>query len=387
MADWVFIVVSVAVAAFVGGVTNHFAIKMLFHPREPLFIGKFHVPFTPGLIPKRREDIAESLGNVVADYLVTAEGLQELLLRPAFRNQSEQYLRNLLARLSDSQMTIHEAALTVWEPEQWENVKYRLAEAGKYGMEQTLDRLWNNLGLGDRPLKDLVPGWTAENRERWSEAAAEAVLDAVLEELLSSEGQRMLSKLATNLVDQAGGFLGTMAAIFVDEDKLVRKLTPALVRALQGEEAKSRVAAAIQGKLELFGEKPAAEMLEMITGSSAKTWLSGKVGELPLQQWIGSAEQIRISSLIAPWRSQAEAALPAFTDRLLALIVKGIPAAMRAIQLPKMVQEQVQKFPVERLEEVILSVSGKEFRAITWLGVLLGGIIGLFQSVIVLWMR
>ncbi|MGV2805536.1 DUF445 family protein, partial [Clostridium perfringens] len=65
---------------------------------------------------------------------------------------------------------------------------------------------------------------------------------------------------------------------------------------------------------------------------------------------------------------------------------RSIPAAMKAVNLPQLVQEQVEKFPIERLEEIILSVSGREFRAITWRGVLLGGVIGLFQSMlIVLW--
>lgn len=387
MADWIYVLISVIVAAFVGGVTNHFAIKMLFHPRNPIYIGKYHVPFTPGLIPKRREDIAESLGNVVAEYLVTTEGLQELLARPAFKKQAEQYLENLLVRLSESELTLKEAALRVWEPERWEHAKSRLADTGRSVADRGLNLLWNDLGWGDRLLKDLLPGWNEENRQRWSGAAAKAVLLAVEEELLSAEGQRMLTKLAGDLADKAGGFLGTMAAIFMDEDKLVRKLTPALVRALQSEEAKGKVAKAIRGKLELFGEKPAAELLEMVTGTPATEWLSDKINQLPLEKWIAAAESVRISSLVAPWQAQAQAALPSVTDRLLALVVKGVPTAIKAIQLPKLVQEQVQKFPVERLEEVILSVSGKEFRAITWLGVLLGGIIGLFQSLMIIWVR
>ncbi len=385
MADWLYVLISVTVAAFVGGVTNHFAIKMLFHPRNPIFIGKFHVPFTPGLIPKRREDIAESLGNVVADYLVTAEGLQELVTRPAFQKQAEQYLENLLARLGASEMTLKEAALMVWSSERWEDAKVRLADSGRSVADRGLSLLWNDLGWGDRLLKELVPGWNEENRMRWSGAAAEAVLRAVEEELLSAEGQRMLSKMAGNMADKAGGFLGTMAAIFMDEDKMVRKLTPALVRALQSEEAKGKIVSVIQNKLETFGEKPVSELLELATGMSASEWLSDKTKQLPLEKWITVAESIRVSSLVAPWQAQAKAALPSVTGRLLAIIVKGIPTAMKAIQLPKLVQEQVQKFPVERLEEVILSVSGKEFRAITWLGVLLGGIIGLFQSLLMIW--
>ncbi|MEF2968845.1 DUF445 family protein [Paenibacillus sp. M1] len=385
MADWLYIVVSVAVAAFVGGVTNHFAIKMLFHPRNPVYIGKFHVPFTPGLIPKRRDDIAESLGKVVADYLVTTEGLQELMLRPAFRSQSEQYLQSLLSRLGESDITLKQALQKIWKQEEWDTARRRLADTGRAAADRGLRLLWDRLDLGERKLGELIPSWNGETRKRWSQAASGAVLEAVVEELLSAEGQRLLKNMAEGMMDKAGGFLGTMAAIFVDEDKLVRKLTPALVLSLQGEEARGKVAKAIEGRLEVYGEKPLAELFASLTGSGAEEWLSGKVRELPLEKWLESAEGIRISALVAPWQSRVEAAIPAVAERLLGLIVKGVPAAMKAIELPKLVQEQVQKFPVERLEEVILSVSGKEFRAITWLGVFLGGIIGLFQSAFMLW--
>lgn len=90
MQNWLFILVNVCVAAFVGGVTNHFAIKMLFHPREEKIILGRRVPFTPGLIPKRKDEIAESLGHVVSDYLVTSEGLQDLIRRPVFRSKMEE---------------------------------------------------------------------------------------------------------------------------------------------------------------------------------------------------------------------------------------------------------------------------------------------------------
>lgn len=384
MDDWLYVLVSVAVAAFVGGITNHFAIKMLFHPRNPIYIGKFHVPFTPGLIPKRREDIAESLGNVVADYLVTPEGIQELVLRPAFKSQAESYLRGLLVRAGESRMTVREAACAVFGESRWDEVKHTLAESGITAAERGIRYLWNDGGWGERSLKEVVPGWTEENRKAWSEMAASALLSAIEEELLSADGQRMLSKMAAGMVDKAGGFLGTMAAIFVDEDKLVRKLTPALIQALQGEAARAKIEKAVQSRLEMLGEKPLAELLERMTGSGAEEWLSGKLKELPLLKWIESCEQLQVSGLIAPWIPRAEQALPGVTERLLAWIAKGIPVAMRAIQLPKLVQEQVQKFPVERLEEVILSLSGKEFRAITWLGVFLGGLIGLFQSLLML---
>ncbi|WP_178024244.1 DUF445 family protein [uncultured Paenibacillus sp.] len=386
MPDWLYVLVSVTVAALVGGVTNHFAIKMLFHPRNSVHIGKFHVPFTPGLIPKRRDDIAASLGQVVADYLVTAEGLQETVQRPAFRNKAEDALRGFVERLASSEATLRQAALRVWSAAEFEALKPRLAAGVRETAMRGFARLWEHADLGSLPLKRLVPGWSEENRKAWSAALAGALLGVVEEELLSASGQRMLSKMAAGMMDKAGGFLGTMAAIFMDEDKLVQKMTPALVQALRGEDAVNKTAQAIETRLELYGEKPVSELLAILTGEEALGWLGGKLEQLPLERWLEQAESVSLRSLIEPWKAQAVAMVPVLTGRLLDLIAKGIPAAMQAVDLPGLVEEQVQKFPVERLEEVILSVSGKEFRAITWLGVLLGGMIGLFQSLLMLWM-
>lgn len=382
---WVYIVVSVLVAAFVGGITNHFAIKMLFHPRKSIYIGKFHVPFTPGLIPKRRDDIAVSLGNVVAEYLVTTEGLQEMVRRKAFQNKAEDYLRGLLYRFNDSSLTLKDAAHKFWDQDEWESVKIRLADGLRLTAVHGISSAWNKFGLNEVELKAIVPGWSEDNTKRWSEAAADAVLGAVEEEILSAEGQRMLTKMASGMMDQAGGFLGTMAAIFMDEDKMVRKITPAIVRALRSDEARSKIVQVIQQRFDEYGDKPAVELLELLTGEDSQSWISGKITNLPLEKWIESVEGIRISSLISPWKEQAEAGIPAITARALQSIAKGIPAAVQAIQLPELVKEQVEKFPVERLEEIILNISGKEFRAITWLGVLLGGFIGLLQSLFMLW--
>lgn len=61
---------------------------------------------------------------------------------------------------------------------------------------------------------------------------------------------------------------------------------------------------------------------------------------------------------------------------------RGLEAGLN---VPKLVEEKVGAFPVQKLEELILSVSKRELRAITWLGGLLGVILGLGQ-VFYLWL-
>ena len=57
------------IGLIIGYVTNNIAIKMLFRPLKPVYIGKRRVPFTPGLIPKEKERIAKTIGGVVSTEL------------------------------------------------------------------------------------------------------------------------------------------------------------------------------------------------------------------------------------------------------------------------------------------------------------------------------
>lgn len=62
------------VGALIGWITNIFAIKLLFRPLKPI-----HIPLTPftivGLIPKRRNELAKTIADVVAHELLSIEDL------------------------------------------------------------------------------------------------------------------------------------------------------------------------------------------------------------------------------------------------------------------------------------------------------------------------
>lgn len=68
------------VGAVIGIFTNYIAVKMLFRPYREKYIGKFHVPFTPGIIPRRQPALAAALGRMVSEKLVREEDLKHALL-------------------------------------------------------------------------------------------------------------------------------------------------------------------------------------------------------------------------------------------------------------------------------------------------------------------
>ncbi len=77
--DWLVFLSGPIIGACIGYFTNWIAVKMLFRPLKPLYIGRFHVPFTPGIIPRRKVALAKSIGNAVGQTLLTPQDIERLL--------------------------------------------------------------------------------------------------------------------------------------------------------------------------------------------------------------------------------------------------------------------------------------------------------------------
>lgn len=74
------IIVPPLIGGLIGLLTNGIAIKMMFRPLKPVYIGKFRLPFTPGIIPKERERIARAVGRVVGSDILDNGTIKNALL-------------------------------------------------------------------------------------------------------------------------------------------------------------------------------------------------------------------------------------------------------------------------------------------------------------------
>ncbi|HHY10764.1 MAG TPA: DUF445 family protein [Firmicutes bacterium] len=86
--DWQLILLPL-IAAAIGWVTNVIAIKMLFWPRTPwnIFGWKFW-----GVLPKRKGEIAASIGQVLNDDLLPTEDLLAAVNTPEIRDSIASYI-------------------------------------------------------------------------------------------------------------------------------------------------------------------------------------------------------------------------------------------------------------------------------------------------------
>lgn len=69
------------IGAIIGCFTNFIAIKMLFRPYREVRVFGFKLPFTPGMIPKRKKEVARAIGRVVNDNLLEKDDIAQALTR------------------------------------------------------------------------------------------------------------------------------------------------------------------------------------------------------------------------------------------------------------------------------------------------------------------
>jgi uncharacterized membrane protein YheB (UPF0754 family) len=99
MSQWVAWIAPPAVGAIIGYVTNDIAIKMLFRPLAEKRIFGLRVPFTPGILPRQRHQLADNIGRMVARELITEDIIRERIRRDDFRLTLERSVAEYSSRL------------------------------------------------------------------------------------------------------------------------------------------------------------------------------------------------------------------------------------------------------------------------------------------------
>lgn len=230
------IIAKAIVAPLLGGVigyiTNDLAIKMLFRPRRAVYIGKFHVPFTPGLIPSQQGRIAESIGNVISTQLLNEETLRLTLLSEktvaGLQNKARVFLRTLskderkvgdLLRMKGVQQQTG-MSLEAMQQKLTEALTAKIIDA-KLGYAVVDSAIGNKMDfITQNKLFQMVMDGTAQ--ESVKEKLAEKV-DEIIAERAPDAAAAIVNKYKTDILDAR---LCDLYAKYQDkEDMLIDKLT------------------------------------------------------------------------------------------------------------------------------------------------------------------
>ncbi|SFP94921.1 DUF445 domain-containing protein [Salibacterium halotolerans] len=372
METLVMIVVMAAVGSLIGGVTNSLAIRMLFRPFQPAYIGNLRLPFTPGLIPKRRHEMAEQIGKMVVTHLLTPESLRQKLKKSDFHDSLQNWLAEEVSTFLHQSSTLRDIA------EKTAGRKLHLEDKGRVYAKRSMDE-WLEKNK-NKPLQDVIPDAVTAKGDHLIPVFAARITAKGADYFRGDEGALQLERLLNKFLQGKGSMMNFLGSMF-GSDRIVEKLQPEIVRFLEDDTSKKFVENMLQQEWTKWKQKPLSSIQSYIdTNTVSSELVSFLIRELPaleyldrpLSEWAPSYKDV----IAGRW-------LPAAVGRIQSFLIDRLPGLLERLNLDEVVTEQVNTFSVERLEEMVLSISRREFKMITYLGAVLGGIVGLFQGVIV----
>ncbi|UOQ86630.1 DUF445 domain-containing protein [Gracilibacillus salinarum] len=370
MDDIITIVVMVVIGAFIGGLTNSIAIKMLFRPYEAKYIGKWKVPFTPGVIPKRRDQLAKQLGELVVKHLLTRESIELKLTEPELKQQVQRKLEKEWDRFMEKEQSVHQLAERYNLPVDDHQIKTVIAD-------KVVDQLdWFLQENKKKPLKNWLASAVSDQDV---DAAARLLRIKVMELLNKEETQEKMESIIKQYA-ASKGFLGNMVLSMFSSDELAVKIQRLVTEYLQSQDGAQWLKQAVAKEWEVLLDKELEIIEPFFAKADTQHVIKGLIiDNIPAEEWLDQPVQVYLT----PFSNQIkEKVLPVLVEQLFVKLAEGVPSMLSQLGIEKMVEQQVASFPTARLEEIILSISRKEFKLITYLGALLGGFIGLFQAIL-----
>ena len=116
------------IGAGIGYVTNWIAVKMMFRPLYPIKIGKFTLPFTPGIIPKNKDRIAKSIGNAINDELLTEDTIVETLLSDEIKNKIKENIDNSIKSQENNFHTFEDVVVSYIDKGNYDKIKKNIED-------------------------------------------------------------------------------------------------------------------------------------------------------------------------------------------------------------------------------------------------------------------
>ncbi|PFR37343.1 DUF445 domain-containing protein [Bacillus thuringiensis] len=375
---WLNMLTTTGLGAIIGGYTNHLAIKMLFRPHRPIYIGKFQVPFTPGLIPKRRDELAVQLGKMVVEHLLTPEGIGKKLTNEEFQKglihwaqvevdkviTNEQSLRHMLEKWNVAH--VEEEATRKIEHVITEKIHAFLAEYYTYTWEQVLPHSVNE------KVENAIPNVSA------------FILERGISFFESEEGKGRLSKMIDDFFASRGTLLN-LVGMFLGNVSVVDRVQPEVIKFLGQDGTKQLLTDVLQKEWEKLKGRDVKELEAFV---EKEMIVSSVLSAVKVEETVSKFLNQSVQQVCEPVRETIiEKLVPSAVTEGLKWGTENVESILNNLHLAEIVQQEVSTFSTERLEDLVLSITKNELKMITYLGALLGGMIGLVQGLLLLFLR
>jgi len=364
------------VGAVIGGATNFLAIKMIFRPYKPMYIGKWKLPFTPGLIPKRRGELARQIGITVNDYLLTPDVIKNKLFSPEIRFAILQFAQTK----AEEAIFLNNKTLKDWlelagfqdVPEKVEGRVDEFIEKQFVALKQT---------LSTKPIEEIVPEDIMKTVDKKVPELVDTLLLKGEDYILSSSGEITIKNLLNDFLASKGTLGGIFQMFLSDSSSIVAKIQHELVRILRSSETKHSIVNIMNDEWEKVKKRPIMNYLNEIQLEPILMNIQSYAKkELAIDERLNKTIHYYFPNGHEWVKYEI---MPKVVDKALEIAESHLEDVLKRLDIKEVVREQVDSFPIEKLEEIVVGIASRELMMITFLGGFLGGLIGIMQGLIV----
>ncbi|MFJ7952230.1 DUF445 domain-containing protein [Lysinibacillus sp. NPDC096418] len=364
------------IGAAIGGVTNHLAIKMLFRPHEAIYIKNWRVPFTPGLIPKRRDELAKQLGLTVVNYLLTPETFRKKFFSKDIQEKVEQFAQTKI----EETIFTNDKTIQDWlDLAGLSNVPTTIEKKVESIVAVQFESMKNTLST--KSIRTLLSADIQETVDAKIPVVVGHILEKGEDYFLSPEGEMTIKAMMDEFLASKGSLGGMINMFLGDSSSLVGRVQRELVKFLQSPGTTTLLTKIFMQEWDKLKDRPVMDFLEDIQFEPILANLQRYVKEQ-----LAVADRLNYP-ITHYWPEGSiwmkESIVPRVVDKAFIQAEDKLEDVLKRLNLQEVVREQVDSFPVSKLEELVLGISKREFKMITVLGAVLGGLIGIVQGIIV----
>ncbi|TDM42838.1 DUF445 family protein [Macrococcoides canis] len=360
------------IGSLIGGFTNFIAIKMLFRPFEPKFLFGKQLPFTPGLIPKRRNELSLKIGEMVTHHLLTPEVFKEKLMTP----QTEQLLKRMLNKqvqdLKEGQYSIDDFA---------QRFNIDITNVAESKVHNKVDQLLQEKieTYQSESIEALLPQGLKDKIDSKVEEAPELIIEKLRAYVNSDSGYNDIMQMIDRFFMEKGRLV-SMIQMFMTQEMIAERVIKEAnalseepkIRSIIETEIKKEYARIMAMTPEsLVAAQDITRFKEELNSNIVRAMHIDHYMKTPLYILVPQAFQY----------AEAEGG-----DRLIHYVMTktadNIAVILEKIHIAEIIKDQIDNFELSFLEKLVIEISSKELKLITLLGFLLGGIIGVFQGII-----
>lgn len=437
--------IPVAVGALIGYITNWLAIKMLFRPHHEKRIFGIRVPFTPGLIPKERSRIAKSVGEAVGTHLLSTDDFVGALCSKEVKKQVVEWLKNKLKDFRNTKKSLYQVLEFLGDTRDIiitkikknlsllftqiikskekiivefinENFDIRLVLKNiieDIDLNSNINEIITKSQMADKKIKDIIPNSIDGSIKIYIYSNKDKIAAAIRETLTKDNVKGKIASSASKMVES---MLGKFVAMFLSPELIGDKIISALYGYLEDENNHHDIAMvtiALYEKLTetnvsdiatSFSEDAKKESINFIS-TKIKDYINGMVDEINIGKVVeyitknndkideiinittdyivDSMMNMDISNFIDFVDEKEQESILEFLEEIFEGFIKDkATKIIDLIDISKLVEDRINGFDVAFAEEIILDVARKELSAITWLGALLGAIMGIISPLL-----